>query len=120
MKQKTYSPYNTYSTNETIIGEWQGSILYRRIFEGNLTGETTNYFYDDINNLDSSIVKIVNFSGYLDNNLTDGSHIFNALPNAWLNATWFPTQYRIRVYSYDKTWFPLNSSYYLVVEYTKS
>ena len=112
---------NEYSTDEIKIGTWiDGKPLYRKVYTGTISTEGTNYNYNDITGLSNTIDQIVGFGGYANNNQTGGNRISNSIPNMWINATYFPIEHRIRIYSYDKTWFAIGTSYYLVVEYTKT
>lgn len=89
MKDKVYSPYNKYSTDEQIVGEWiDGKTLYRKVLASTMptiTSKSENTTKEIT--INASIENMVNISGYSVQNYED-TVIYWPIPYANTIATY--------------------------------
>ena len=110
---KVLKKFNTYSTDEKLIGFWiDGKPLYRKIITGKLTGSVDSYYslsginYDIITN----IKVLVNTSAYV----VDLSTYSNSGQNGVLIEK---SQNRLRISNNNYAFY--NSPVIIILEYTK-
>ena len=116
------SSTNNYSFNEIKIGTWiNGKPLYRKVFIGTLTGETTNYNYAEFY-LPTTIETLVRLNGSMKTN-NSNAHWVKSLPANAIDINYFYNEGtgRTRLYGTNKTEMPITTTSYVVIaEYTKT